>query len=122
MRNPYFITLFALFIMLIVSLAIGSVFIPPAELWRLMNGTSDNETFRTILWNIRLPRTALIALIGAALIVYQSTVNRRWPFLLAVGLYIGVSALGSLYGFVLQRFYVSPNEQVREMPFIAHST
>ena len=67
MRNPFFITLLALIIMLIVSLAIGSIFIPPAELWRLVNGTSDNDTFRTILWDIRLPRTALIALIGAAL-------------------------------------------------------
>jgi iron complex transport system permease protein len=67
MRNPFFITLLALIIMLIVSLAIGSIFIPPAELWRLVIGASENDTFRTILWNIRLPRTALIALIGAAL-------------------------------------------------------
>src|SRR5688572_32603934 len=67
MRNPFFFTLLAWIIMLIVSLAIGSIFIPPAELWRLVNGTSDNDTFRTILWNIRLPRTALIALVGAAL-------------------------------------------------------
>ena len=66
MRNPFFITVLALTVMLVVSLAIGSVFIPPVELWHLANGTSDNETFRTILWNIRLPRTALIALIGAA--------------------------------------------------------
>ena len=56
MRNPFFLTLLALIIMLIVSLAIGSVFIPPTELWRLVNGTSDNDIFRTILWNIRQRR------------------------------------------------------------------
>ena len=63
----------------------------------------------------------VVSLVGAALIVYQSMTSRRWPFLAAVGLYVGVSALGGLYGFALQRLYVSPNEQVREMPFIAHS-
>jgi iron complex transport system permease protein len=67
MRNPYFITLLVLAIMLIVSLAIGSVFISPTELWRVISGTSSNDTFRTILWSIRLPRTMLIALVGAAL-------------------------------------------------------
>ena len=77
MRNPFFITLLALIVMLIVSLAIGSVFIPPAELWRLVNGTSDSDTFRTILWNIRLPRTALIALIGAAGRMTYRELNRR---------------------------------------------
>ena len=67
MRNPFIISLLALFAMLVLSLAIGSVFIPPAELWRVVAGVASNETFRTILVNIRLPRTALIALVGAAL-------------------------------------------------------
>ena len=39
------------------------VFLPPAELWRVVTGVATNETFRTILVNIRLPRTALIALV-----------------------------------------------------------
>ena len=67
MRNPFFLSLLALAVMLIVSLAIGSVFIPPAELWRALRGVGESETFRTILWNIRMPRTVLIALVGAAL-------------------------------------------------------
>jgi iron complex transport system permease protein len=66
MRNPFFVTLLILGITLILSLAIGSVFIPPAELWRVISGEAS-DTFRTILWNIRLPRTVLIALVGAAL-------------------------------------------------------
>ena len=39
--------------MLVLSLAIGSVFIPPAELWRALRGVGSSEIFRTILWNIR---------------------------------------------------------------------
>ena len=99
MRNPFFITLLALIIMLIVSLAIGSVFIPPAELWRLVNGTSDNDTFRTILWNIRLPRTALIALIGAALAgsgaAYQGLFRNPLadPYLIGVASGAGLGAI-----------------------------
>jgi uncharacterized protein len=61
------------------------------------------------------------AIAGSGLAVYQMSVSRYWPLLAAIGLYIGVSVLGALYAFLLQRFYVSPNEQVREMPFIAHS-
>ena len=38
MRNPFFLSLLALAVMLIFSLAIGSVFIPPAELWRALRG------------------------------------------------------------------------------------
>src|SRR5215216_3237794 len=99
MRNPFFITVLALMVMLIISLAIGSVFIPPAELWRLVNGTSDNETFRTILWNIRLPRTALIALIGAALAgsgaAYQGLFRNPLadPYLIGVASGAGLGAI-----------------------------
>ena len=67
MRNPFLLVLFSLIIMLILSMAIGSVFIPPAEVWHVLTGAASNETFRTILLEIRLPRTALIALVGAAL-------------------------------------------------------
>jgi iron complex transport system permease protein len=99
MRNPFFITLLALMVMLIVSLAIGSVFIPPVELWHLVNGTSDNEIFRTILWNIRLPRTALIALIGAALAgsgaAYQGLFRNPLadPYLIGVASGAGLGAI-----------------------------
>jgi uncharacterized membrane protein (UPF0182 family) len=62
-----------------------------------------------------------VSLVGAALIAYQITVSRRWPFVAAVGLYVGVAVAGNLYAFALQRLYVSPNEQVREAPFIANS-
>ena len=67
MPRPYLSSFIFLLIALLLSLAIGSIFIPPEELWRTLNGTTTNETFRTIIWNIRLPRTVLIAMVGAAL-------------------------------------------------------
>ena len=67
MRNPFLTTLLTFIAMLILSMAIGSVFIPPAELWRVITGATSDETARTILLDIRLPRTILIAMVGAAL-------------------------------------------------------
>jgi len=65
-RNPFFLSLITLAIAFILSLAIGSVFISPKELWDILRGMG-NETFSFIVWQIRLPRTILIALTGAAL-------------------------------------------------------
>jgi iron complex transport system permease protein len=99
MRNPFFVTLLVLAITLILSLAIGSVFIPPAELWRVVSGASSSETFRTILWNIRLPRTALIALVGAALAgsgaAYQGLFRNPLadPYLIGVASGAGLGAI-----------------------------
>jgi iron complex transport system permease protein len=99
MRNPFFITFLALAIMLLLSLAIGSVFIPPAELWRVISGSSESNTFRTILWEIRLPRTALIALVGAALAgsgaAYQGLFRNPLadPYLIGVASGAGLGAI-----------------------------
>jgi iron complex transport system permease protein len=99
MRNPFILALLALVVMLILSLAIGSVFIPPAELWRVVTGVAFNETFRTILWDIRLPRTALIALVGAALAgsgaAYQGLFRNPLadPYLIGVASGAGLGAI-----------------------------
>jgi iron complex transport system permease protein len=99
MRNPFLITLLVLAFMLLLSLAIGSVFIPPAELWRALSGASSSDTFRTILWDIRLPRTALIALVGAALAgsgaAYQGLFRNPLadPYLIGVASGAGLGAI-----------------------------
>lgn len=99
MRNPFLITLLALAIMLLLSLAIGSVFIPPAELWSVISGAASSDTFRTILWDIRLPRTALIALVGAALAgsgaAYQGLFRNPLadPYLIGVASGAGLGAI-----------------------------
>jgi uncharacterized membrane protein (UPF0182 family) len=62
-----------------------------------------------------------VACVGALLAIYQTRITRFWPILTAVGLYFGVSVAGGLYAGTLQRFYVAPNEQVLETPYIEHS-
>jgi iron complex transport system permease protein len=99
MRNPFIVTLLVLAIMLLLSLAIGSVFIPPAELWRVVTGSTSSDTFRTILLDIRLPRTALIALVGAALAgsgaAYQGLFRNPLadPYLIGVASGAGLGAI-----------------------------
>src|ERR671925_1331738 len=99
MRNPFLITLLVLVITLILSLAIGSVFIPPMKLWSVISGTEASDTFRTILWDIRLPRTVLIALVGAALAgsgaAYQGLFRNPLadPYLIGVASGAGLGAI-----------------------------
>jgi iron complex transport system permease protein len=99
MRNPFIITLLALAIMLLLSLAIGSVFIPPAELWHVITRSASSDTSRTILLDIRLPRTALIALVGAALAgsgaAYQGLFRNPLadPYLIGVASGAGLGAI-----------------------------
>ena len=72
----------------------------------------------------RMPAAILlmaVALAGAALAVWQAFDTRNWPVPVAVGLYLIVSIGGEVYSSVLQRFVVTPNEQVRESPFIEHN-
>jgi uncharacterized membrane protein (UPF0182 family) len=62
------------------------------------------------------------ALVAAALAVWQSVATRRFrPIFFAAGLYLIVAIGGAAYAFVIQRFVVAPNEQVRETPFIVHN-
>ncbi|MGQ0836154.1 MAG: UPF0182 family membrane protein [Gammaproteobacteria bacterium] len=61
------------------------------------------------------------AIIGSGFAVFQATTTRYWPVLAAVGVYVVVALAGNIYAYVLQRFVVTPNEQVREEPFIRHS-
>ena len=99
MSKPLSISLLALAGMLVTSLVIGSVFIPPLELWRVLSGASNNATYHTILLDIRLPRTMLIALVGAALAgsgaAYQGLFRNPLadPFLIGVASGAGLGAV-----------------------------
>jgi uncharacterized membrane protein (UPF0182 family) len=72
----------------------------------------------------RMPAALLllvIAVAGAALAAWQAFDSRNWAIPIAIGLYLAVSIGGEIYSSVLQRFIVTPNEQVRETPFIEHN-
>ncbi|HMU93598.1 MAG TPA: iron ABC transporter permease [Anaerolineales bacterium] len=99
MRRPFLFSFLFLLAALTLSLAVGSVFISPEELWRVISGTTTNETFRTILIDIRLPRTVLIALVGAALAgsgaAYQGLFRNPLadPYLIGVASGAGLGAV-----------------------------
>ena len=72
----------------------------------------------------RLPLLRLlivVSLAGAALAVLHAFSSRLWPIAAAIGLYIASVAGSGVYANVLQRFVVSPNEQVKETPYIVHN-
>jgi uncharacterized membrane protein (UPF0182 family) len=72
----------------------------------------------------RMPAALLlmvVALLGAGLAAWQAFGSRNWPIPAAIGVYLVVSIGGEVYSSVLQRFIVTPNEQVRETPFIEHN-
>ena len=98
MKRPYIIALLILSATLLLSLAVGSVFIPPRELWNILCGAGQ-ATFTTIVWDIRLPRTVLIALAGAALggsgAAYQGLFRNPLadPYLIGVASGAGLGAV-----------------------------
>ncbi len=96
--KPYLSSFLLLLIAFILSLAIGSVFISPVELWKILRGLGD-VTFTFIIWQIRLPRTVLVALTGAALsgsgAAYQGLFRNPLadPFLIGVASGAGLGAV-----------------------------
>jgi len=83
---------------LVLSLAIGSVFVPPAELWAVIMG-AGSPIATAILIDIRLPRTVLVALTGMALggsgAAYQGLFRNPLadPFLIGVASGAGLGAV-----------------------------
>jgi len=96
--RPYLFSLLVLGTALALSLAIGSVFLSPSQLWEALIGRGT-ETSDTILWAIRFPRTALIALTGMALggsgATYQGLFRNPLadPFLIGVASGAGLGAI-----------------------------
>lgn len=105
--RPILLSLALLALALVLSVAIGAVFIPPgivarALLARLLGLTAREEipqTFTTILYAIRLPHTALVALSGAALAgsgaAYQGLFRNPLadPYLIGVASGAGLGAV-----------------------------
>jgi len=105
--RPFYISLFLLIIALIASIAIGSVSIPIHDLFYIFSHwlshqplqDSDLQAFATILSSLRLPRTVLVCLAGAALAgsgaSYQGLFRNPLadPFLIGVASGAGLGAI-----------------------------
>jgi iron complex transport system permease protein len=103
--TPYlFVSLFLLAAVLL-SVAIGSVFIPASDFWKILAGLltgripAELQTSTLILWAIRMPRTALVLLTGAALggsgATYQGLFRNPLadPYLIGVASGAGLGAV-----------------------------
>jgi iron complex transport system permease protein len=96
--SPFLSSFIFLLLALLLSLAIGSVFLSPAQLWAALTG-QGTEISSAILWSIRLPRTVLIAFTGMALsgsgATYQGLFRNPLadPFLIGVASGAGLGAV-----------------------------
>lgn len=109
--SPYLWCFAALIAALMLSAAIGAVPIPPLDVARLLIAralslpTDVSDTFATILFDIRLPRTVLVALTGAALsgsgAAYQGLFRNPLadPYLLGIASGAG---LGAVFAMAIQ--------------------
>lgn len=88
-------------LMLVLSILVGSVTIPIQDLWSVLTG-KDTGTFRTILLDLRLPRTILMAMTGAALAssgaAYQGLFRNPLadPYLIGVASGAGLGAVAGM--------------------------
>jgi len=103
---PYLVNLALLLAAVTLSLAIGSVVISPSQLWQMVSGwlkgipmPKELETFAFIISDIRLPRTVLMLLTGAALggsgTAYQGLFRNPLadPYLIGVASGAGLGAV-----------------------------
>lgn len=121
MKRPYSLNLILLTITLMLSVAVGAVYIPPSSFLQIMLSTFGfqmgsglvSETMMTIVLQLRLPHTILIAIAGAALAAsgagYQGLFQNPLadPYLIGVASGAGLGAVlamsfhwpGNLLGF-----------------------
>jgi len=98
MKKPFLTSFIVLLLAILLSLAVGAVFISPTEMWKILRGIGEAK-FAFIIWNIRLPRTVLVALTGAALsgsgAAYQGLFRNPLadPFLIGVASGAGLGAV-----------------------------
>ncbi|MEW5981719.1 MAG: UPF0182 family protein [Acidobacteriota bacterium] len=68
-----------------------------------------------------LSALAVMALVGAALAVASAFSRSAWLLVLAFGLYVITWLGGSGYAIAVQRLIVTPNEQVKETPYLTYN-
>ena len=110
---PFLIHTLLLLLALLLSIAVGSVFIPIKDIFTVFlerfNGNTNLskqlQTYTNIIFNLRLPRTFLVALTGAALAVSGGAYQGLFYNPLADPYLIGVASgagLGAILAITLQ--------------------
>jgi iron complex transport system permease protein len=110
MKSPYLWNFLFLILALVLSIAVGAVMIPPGTVVRILLAAVPGlpitpdwpQKFAVILYQLRLPHTALIALTGAALAgsgaAYQGLFRNPLadPFLIGVASGAGLGAVAAM--------------------------
>lgn len=102
-RSPFLFSLIILIVALLLSVAIGSVFLSPPELWNALIGRGAEVT-NAILWKIRLPRTVLVLLTGAGLGISGASYQGLFRNPLADPYLIGVASGAGLGAVIAMSF------------------
>ena len=85
-------------------------------------GTVHGASYADVV--ARLPALGALVvatLLATALAIYNAFSRGLWPLPLALVLYVITSVGGSIYATAVQRFVVSPNEEIAETPYMAHN-
>ncbi|MDR0863091.1 MAG: iron ABC transporter permease [Oscillospiraceae bacterium] len=104
MKLKIWVTVIAALVILVLGMAIGSVFVTPADslaiIWHKLTHTampaSIKATDVSIIWNLRLPRALLAFIVGAALSVSGAVMQSVLKNPLASSYTLGVSSGASL--------------------------
>lgn len=111
MRYNFWLVLVSLTTLLLAALtlavAVGSVTIPPAQVWAGLTAQSS-EPHQQIIWAIRLPRVLLAALVGAGLSVVGVTLQAVVRNPLADPYVLGASSGASLGAALVLVFQTGP--------------
>ena len=81
---------------IVLGVAIGSVYIPPRDIFSIVLGLESDPTASAIVWSLRLPRVLLAFTAGAALSVSGAVMQSVLRNPLASSYTIGVSSGASL--------------------------
>lgn len=103
MSRQFLFSFLLLFVAIVLSIAIGAVFIPLNELWNVLRG-EGNAVMQSIIWQIRMPRTALVIITGAALSISGASYQGLFRNPLADPYLIGVASGAGLGAVIAMSF------------------
>ncbi|MDD4254853.1 MAG: iron ABC transporter permease [Methanofollis sp.] len=87
--------LLILFILVIISISVGAVAIPPLDVVRTLTGTTISDKYNTIIWNIRLPQVLAAVCAGIGLSVAGAAMQSILRNPLGSPFTLGISSAGA---------------------------
>lgn len=96
-RNTFIVLIFALIIISLVNISLGSIYIPIKQIFlSLFNGEVEKESWKTIILNYRLPKAITAIIVGSGLSVSGLLMQTLFRNPLAGPFVLGISSGASL--------------------------